>query len=135
MKTYKTLKNLRRQFETLDTAHHDPGFRYGQEKMKDTMLELLDAAIETEVQILVRQDAFQSGAEELNEPILDDDYPIHAGYVYVMDGVPKMADFPGTVAYLKRILKVKEIRRFDMFGREEQKQKREKVNGLLEKGD
>ena len=54
---------------------------------------------------------------ELDEAVLDDDYPVYAGYLYVADG--KVVDSPsaGTVAQLKRDLNAKEIRRCDIWGR------------------
>lgn len=55
---------------------------------------------------------------ELNEPILEDDYPVYADYLYVADGKVIRSDWHGvTVRRLKRELGAKEIRRCDIFGR------------------
>jgi hypothetical protein len=56
--------------------------------------------------------------EKLDEPVLPDDYPVHAGYAYVIDGKPRISDISGTVARLKRDTKATEIRRCDLVGRE-----------------
>lgn len=56
----------------------------------------------------------------LDEPILPDDYPVYAGYLYVADG--KVIEAPGcclTVLHLKQLLQVAEIRRCDIVGRQE----------------
>lgn len=55
---------------------------------------------------------------ELNEPIYDNDATVVYGYVYVCDGKPRMSPVHGTVADLKLALKVKEVRRCDMMGRD-----------------
>lgn len=52
-----------------------------------------------------------------NEPILPDNYPVHAGYLYVVDGEPINSDISGTVADLKRITGGKEIRGCDIAAR------------------
>jgi hypothetical protein len=57
---------------------------------------------------------------QLNEPILDDDYPVYFGYLYVLDGVPIQSDIEGTVAQLKRYYTVEEVRRCDIAGRRAQ---------------
>jgi hypothetical protein len=54
---------------------------------------------------------------ELNEPILEDDYPVYWSYLYVADGEPVISDIQGTVRELKHSLQAKEIRRCDMYGR------------------
>ena len=59
---------------------------------------------------------------ELNEPILEDDFPVHWDYVYVVDGKVTTSDIKGTVADLKRDLRLqgkeaKEVRRCDINGR------------------
>lgn len=55
---------------------------------------------------------------ELNEPVLPDDYPIYAGYLYLADGKVITSDWHEiTVALLKRRLGAKEIRRCDIVGR------------------
>ena len=53
----------------------------------------------------------------MNEPILDDDYPVYFGYVYVCDGEPQQSDIEGTVADLKRQQGCKEVKRCDMAAR------------------
>jgi hypothetical protein len=54
---------------------------------------------------------------ELNEPILEDDYPVYGDYLYVADGKVIRSDIFGTVRELKHNVKAKEIRRCDMCGR------------------
>ena len=54
---------------------------------------------------------------ELNEPILEDDYPVYASYFYIADGKPIMSDIEGTVARLKQDIGAKEIRRCDFITR------------------
>ena len=56
---------------------------------------------------------------KLNEPILEDDYPIYMGYWYVLDGEPRRASAPSgiTVGKLKRLSGAKEIRRCDAVAR------------------
>lgn len=54
---------------------------------------------------------------ELNEPILDDDYPVYWDYLYVADGKVVRSDIQGTVRGLKADLNAKEIRRCDISGR------------------
>lgn len=55
---------------------------------------------------------------ELDEPILPDDYPVYADYLYVADGKVIRSDFHGvTVGRLKNELGAKEIRRCDIVGR------------------
>lgn len=55
--------------------------------------------------------------DELNEPILPDDYPVYCGYLYVADGKVISSDIQATAGRLKAYLKAGEIRRCDMFGR------------------
>lgn len=55
------------------------------------------------------------------ERVLEDDYPVYAGYLYVADGEPFMSEIEGTVLHLKHRLKAKEIRSCDMIAREGQK--------------
>jgi hypothetical protein len=52
----------------------------------------------------------------LDEPILDDDYPVHIGYMYVIDGKPTecLQNF-GTVKHWKSYCD--EVRRCDIYGR------------------
>lgn len=59
----------------------------------------------------------------LDEPILSDDYPVHYGYAYVADGKVISSNIQGTVAGLKKELNAKEIRRCDIFGRQEKEEK------------
>lgn len=57
---------------------------------------------------------------DLDEPILPDDYPIYAGYLYIVDGKLHVSDFHDvTVLYLKRKLGANEVRRCDIYGRKE----------------
>jgi len=53
----------------------------------------------------------------LQEPVLDDDYPVHADYWYVADGKPVRSDVFGTVRDLKRDLGANEIRACDLVAR------------------
>lgn len=58
------------------------------------------------------------GEEELNEPFLPDDYPIYAGYFYVVDGKVICSNWHGiTAAQLKARLKANEVRRCDAVRR------------------
>lgn len=61
--------------------------------------------------------------EELDEPILDDDYPVYFDYCYIADGKIILSNVRGTVKDLKRDIKATEIRRYDIFGRNEQKER------------
>lgn len=55
---------------------------------------------------------------ELNEPILPDDYPIYGDYLYVVDGKVYKSDWHGiTVRQLKAKETFKEVRRCDIVGR------------------
>lgn len=57
---------------------------------------------------------------ELNEPVLADDYPIYADYLYVVDGEVYLSDWHGiTAAELRRELGAAEIRSCDIFGRQD----------------
>lgn len=63
--------------------------------------------------------------QPLNEPILDDDYPVHQGYMYIANGKPKMFidGMNMTVGRWKalrieNIEPVTEVRRCDMVGRQ-----------------
>jgi hypothetical protein len=54
----------------------------------------------------------------MNEPVLPDDYPVYAGYLYVADGKVIVSDLHNvTVRRLKLYLKATEIRRCDMIAR------------------
>lgn len=56
---------------------------------------------------------------ELNEPVLPDDYPVYANYLYVADGKPVMSDWHNiTVREFRHHLGAKEIRRCDIYGRQ-----------------
>lgn len=58
-------------------------------------------------------------ARELNEPELEDDYPIYAGYWYVADGKPVQSDWHGiTARQLRNYLKAKTLCRCDITGRQ-----------------
>ena len=57
-------------------------------------------------------------AEELNEPLLPEDYPIYAGYFYVVDGRAISSNWGDiTAAQLKARLNAKEVRRCDAVRR------------------
>lgn len=61
--------------------------------------------------------------QELEEPVLADDYPVYFGYIYVMNGNPRICPLYGTgecqstISDLKRAWRTDEIRRCDMTGR------------------
>ena len=54
----------------------------------------------------------------LDEPILEDDYPVYWDYAYVVDGRVVKSDVQGTVRDMKRAYGAKEIRRCDLDGRD-----------------
>lgn len=62
-----------------------------------------------------------------NETILPDDNPVHAGYLYVVDGRVIESDVSGTVRHLKADLRnfyklpALEVRRCDIQGRIDQR--------------
>ena len=51
------------------------------------------------------------GAHIYSEPVLEDSYPVYAGYWYVVDGEPQRSEIQGTAWDLKRRLNASEIRR------------------------
>ena len=51
------------------------------------------------------------------ECILEDDYPVHAGYIYLLDGEVTRSKVSGNVGSLKALTKTKEIRRCDLRAR------------------
>lgn len=53
----------------------------------------------------------------LNEPVLEDDYPVYHGHFYLADGRMIASDIEGTVKDLKKDLSAKEIRRYDISAR------------------
>lgn len=130
MQTYITLKKLKDQITSIlinDNGFCASEYESGRSALRDEVLELIEGEIKSELKRLVEQDTVTSGKKELNEPILPDDYPIHAGYAYVFDGRPDTSNSSGTVGQYKRANSVLEIRRFDMYGREDQKKARERV--------
>jgi hypothetical protein len=48
---------------------------------------------------------------EMNERILEDDYPVYPTFWYLADGVPKRSPLQGTVRDLRREFKCAEVRR------------------------
>ena len=56
--------------------------------------------------------------EKYNEQILEDDYPVYAGYAYVADKKVVISDISGTVLSLKRYLRANEITNCDLVGRD-----------------
>lgn len=54
---------------------------------------------------------------ELNERELDEDYPLHAGYLYVVDGKVVRATEAGTPAEWKRRKGCKSVMSCDIGGR------------------
>lgn len=65
-------------------------------------------------------------SKELDEPILEDTYPVYWTYFYVVDGEVIQSDIQGTVLDLKRELGAKEIKRCDMYGRTNTHEKEQK---------
>ncbi len=58
-------------------------------------------------------------AQSLDEPVLEDDFPIYADYLYVVDGKVVRSDWHNvTVKYFKQRLHAQEVRRCDMHGRD-----------------
>lgn len=55
--------------------------------------------------------------EELNEPLLPDDYPVFWDYLYVCDGKVIKSDIQGTVRELKDDFDCMEVKRCDLVGR------------------
>ena len=63
----------------------------------------------------------------LDEPILPPEYPMHGGYLYVVDGVVRMCEWmrhpvhdrPMTVLEYCQREGVSEVRRCDIYGRKE----------------
>lgn len=53
----------------------------------------------------------------LNEPELEDDYPVYWDHLYVADGEVIRSDYQGTAWELRHKLKVQSLRRCDMRGR------------------
>jgi hypothetical protein len=57
--------------------------------------------------------------QELDEPVLPDDYPIHGSYLYVADGKIYRSNWFGITAHeLKMREGFTEVRRCDMAGRD-----------------
>lgn len=50
-----------------------------------------------------------------SETVLEDNYPIHKGYVYIVDGVLTKSPAEGTVLDWKEIGKVEEVRKCNLF--------------------
>jgi len=56
--------------------------------------------------------------EGLDEPVLPDDYPIYADYLYVADGRVVRSDWHGiTARQFRNHLGATELRRCDIYGR------------------
>ena len=54
------------------------------------------------------------------ETVLEDDYPVHGDYVYIIDNVfARCPIIEGTVADLKRATGAKEIRRCEIFAHDD----------------
>lgn len=56
-----------------------------------------------------------------SERILEDDYPVYFGYVYIMDGIVQSSPIQGTVGSLKVAMKVKQVMNCDIFGHDKLK--------------
>lgn len=53
----------------------------------------------------------------MDEPILEDSYPVYKSYFYVVDGKPIRSPINGTVLDLKYKLNAEEVRRCDAVER------------------
>jgi hypothetical protein len=57
-------------------------------------------------------------SEDLNEPILPDDYKMYGNYLYVVDGKVTKSDLHDVSVRIYKIrMNAKEVRRCDIFGR------------------
>jgi len=56
--------------------------------------------------------------KDLKERVLPDDYPVYAGYIYVLDGVPRNSWVQGAVRDLRRDTGATEVKSCDLVGRE-----------------
>lgn len=52
------------------------------------------------------------------EKVLDDDYPVYAGFLYVIDGIVSMSEMSGTVGQLKKLNEAEVITTCDIVGRD-----------------
>lgn len=71
----------------------------------------------TDAQISSYKKEYGEVKEELNEPVLEPNYPVNFGFWYVADGQPVQSEWQGTVSLLKRQIGAVEIRRCDIYGR------------------
>lgn len=51
------------------------------------------------------------------ESILPDNYPVHAGYIYLVDGLTQVSDISGTVFDLKWDARAEEVRNCNLAER------------------
>lgn len=59
-----------------------------------------------------------AGPDGAKEPVLEDDYPVYAGYWYLLDGHPARSNYHGiTVRQLRRYTGAREVRRCDAVAR------------------
>lgn len=65
----------------------------------------------------IEYEKFRQRAAQNDEPILDDDYPIHIDYWYLFDGEPQRSPIKGDVRRAKLFMGVKEVRRCDAVKR------------------
>jgi hypothetical protein len=63
---------------------------------------------------------FRTMGEPLNEHSVEDSYPVHFGYAYVVDGKVISSPLEGRVSDLKHALNAKEVTTCDIFGRAKQ---------------
>lgn len=56
--------------------------------------------------------------KERDEPVLENDYPVYPGYLYVADGEVVQSPVEGNVRRLERAVNATEIRRCDMAARD-----------------
>lgn len=105
--------------------------RWGGHKMDEFKFEsepeVIEMILEEEERIKRQRDSLMEQekrqqrsqrAEEYNERILEDDYPVYLGYWYLLDGEPQRSFINGgTITSLKYITGAKEVRRCDAIKR------------------
>jgi hypothetical protein len=90
----------------------------------DNFIALYNSGLSAEITSTARKvlgpmlDNVSDKSRPLREPVLPDDYPIYAGYVYVADGVPIVSDWHDiTAREFKMREGITELRRCDLSGR------------------
>ena len=85
--------------------------------MADQYHRSFDEFMEAFKMVKAETDKRLKNLEERNEPLLEDSYPVYAGYTYVADGIVVYCDFNGNVRRLKFEGNYKEVRRCDRVAR------------------